>query len=635
MTQDVASEAIREPGADFNRDVSELYRLRMQIFAMSAENERLRNTVSYRLGSAILNARRWRGLLGLPSALMDLIMDSRRRRGHRIQGDGGGAPAINTLLRQILLESDSTSVEQIVSVVEAEKATAHYRGEVLTELAKIIRPADGQKAIDLMRHAARLDTSAARSAIFAGMLLDDGAIDEPHRIYQRLKTQRRGLNLPAQQKAAMVAGAVRVQERGLTIGPKNSSPKFQPINPRSVLYVAASSSPYHTTGYTSRTQALVKAIGSHGWTVHVVTRPGYPQDRNDIHRMPAGVTQTVNGIDYSLLPGPRSNGVPFDKYCAEASQSIYRQLEKVRPGVVHAASNYLNATPALIAARQAGLPFVYEVRGLWELTQAAKNPRFEASERFDWQKQRETAVAQQADLVITISQGLRRELIERGVSADRIVIVPNCVDVDSFKPRPRDQELAKEILLGDSKVLGFVGSMTSYEGLIDLVTALSRLRKNGADVCGLLVGDGPAWQEVREVARSLGMQHHIIMPGRVPHADVARWYSLMDVAVYPRLPSRVTELVPPLKPLEAMAMGLPVVASDVSAIRESIVDGRNGFLFARGEVDSLTSTLERVLQDTRAVRGVAKQGRADVKDLFTWDAAAKSVVQAYAERLSG
>lgn len=635
MTQDVVPGAIREGGSNYNRDVSEVYRLRMQIFAMSAENERLRNTVSYRLGSAVLHAKSWRGIVALPGALVDLVVESRRRRGHRTKADSTGPAAINALLRQILLESDSASVEEIVSVVEGEKATPHYRGEVLTELAKIIRPTDGEKAIQLMRHAARLDPSAARSVIFAGMLLDDGAIDEPHRIYERLKTQRRGLNLPAQQKAAMVAGVVRVRDKGMAIVPRNPKPKFQPINPCSVLYLAASSAPYHTTGYTSRTQALVKAIGGQGWTVHVATRPGYPHDRNDIHRMPMGVTQTVNGIDYSLLPGPRSNGAPFDKYCVEASQSIYRHLEKVRPRVVHAASNYLNATPALIAARQAGLPFVYEVRGLWELTQAAKNPRFETSERFTWQKQRETEVAQQADLVITISQGLRRELIDRGVPEDRIVIVPNCVDVDSFKPRPRDHALAAEILLGDSKVLGFVGSMTSYEGLIDLVTALSCLRKNGVDVCALLVGDGPAWQEVREVARSLGMQHHIIMPGRVPHSDVGRWYSLMDIAVYPRLPSKVTELVPPLKPLEAMAMGLPVVASDVSAIRESIVNDHNGFLFARGDVDSLTTTLERVLQDTRTVRAVAKQGRVDVRNRFTWDAAAKSIVEAYAERLDG
>lgn len=635
MTQDVTPVAIEDTVPSFNREASEVYSLRMQIFAMSAENERLRNTVSYRLGSAILHARNWRGFAGLPGALIDLIAESRRRRGHRAKPDGTGPAAINALLRQILGESDSASVERIVSVVEGEKATSHYRGEVLTELAKIIRPADGEKAIQLMRHAARLDPSPARNAIFAGMLLDDGAIDEPHRIYQRFKTQRRGLNLPAQQKAAMVAGVVRVRDQQLAIAPRNPKPRFQPINPRSVLYLAASSAPYHTTGYTSRTQALVKAIGGQGWTVHVATRPGYPQDRNDIHRMPTGVTQTVNGIDYSLLPGPRSNGAPFDKYCAEASQSIYRHLEKVRPSVVHAASNYLNATPALIAARQAGLPFVYEVRGLWELTQAAKNPRFETSERFAWQKQRETEVAQQADLVVTISKGLRSELIDRGVPEDRIVIAPNCVDADAFKPRPRDSALAKEILLGNSKVLGFVGSMTSYEGLIDLVTALSRLRKGGLDVCALLVGDGPAWQEVREVARSLGMQHHIIMPGRVPHSDVGRWYSLMDVAVYPRLPSRVTELVPPLKPLEAMAMGLPVVASDVSAIRETIINDHNGFLFARGSVDSLTATLERALQDTRDVRSVAKQGRADVRNQFTWEATAKSIVQVYEQRLNG
>jgi glycosyltransferase involved in cell wall biosynthesis len=119
------------------------------------------------------------------------------------------------------------------------------------------------------------------------------------------------------------------------------------------------------------------------------------------------------------------------------------------------------------------------------------------------------------------------------------------------------------------------------------------------------------------------------MPGRVPHADVARWYSLMDIAVYPRRPSKVTELVPPLKPLEAMAMGLTVVASDVAAIAESVIDQKSGVLFERGNPESLYRTLDGVMREPRRARAVARQGRAHVQKLYTWESAAKRLEDAY------
>ena len=186
--------------------------------------------------------------------------------------------------------------------------------------------------------------------------------------------------------------------------------------------------------------------------------------------------------------------------------------------------------------------------------------------------------------------------------------------------------------LGERRVLGFLGSMTGYEGLVDLVSALSRLRKEGIDVCALLVGDGPAFREVREAARDHGVEEHLIMPGRVPHADAPRWYSVMDVAVYPRRPARVTELVLPLKPLEAMAMELPVVASNVSAISETVIHGSNGFLFDKGNVNELISVLGGVLDRPDQSRAIGRAARADVERRFTWARAAESLGLVYGRR---
>ena len=602
----------------------ELTKMRLKIFALAAENERLRSTISYQLGAAILRARHWRGALALPGEIAHLILESRRRRGRGSKSN----VVLQLEVRKALMHPDTADVPALMAALETQKMTPRGRAGVLAEMAALVRDADPDRWLKLLRAAIDIDPAHPRGVQAAVDLMNAGAIEEPRAILTHIAA-RRTLPQSAQTRLQMLDGWARVRDAGLAVPPRKARPVHVPAASRSLMYVAASSMPYHTSGYTARTQALLKAIQGQGWAVNAVTRPGYPDDRNDVHHMPDGAPAPIDGVAYARLAGPKSNTTAFDRYCAEASQALYGHIARTRPALVHAASNYLNAAPALIAARRAGLPFVYEVRGLWELTHAAKDPRFEHSERYEWQRQQESRVACEADLVVAISNGLKNELIERGVDERRIMIAPNCVDPDVFAPRKKDRALARELLLGDSKVLGFLGSMTTYEGLIDLVTALSELRGKGHDVTALLVGDGPALSEVREAARSLGVLNHIVMPGRVPHVDVPRWYSLMDIAVYPRRPSKVTELVPPLKPLEAMAMGLTVVASDVAAIKESVIHQESGFLFERGNPASLLSTLEGVMMEPKRAREVARRGRAHVKKLYTWEAAAKRLDDAY------
>lgn len=623
---------LAQPRASQRSEAADLTNLRLKVLALSAENERLRNTVSFQLGGAILRLRSLDGLRHFPGEIARLVQLSRQRRG-RLK-DGEETPkSLEERLRRIVARAFDTSAEEIEEAVRHEGGSPVVQATLLTGLGNIIRPLDPAKALILSRRAAAVASTPQNNIALANLLVDAGAVEEPLEIYRRLRSKRTPMPFRSNQRMALLEGMVRVQRGGLEIPPRARGERSAGGSP-GLLYVAASSFPYHTTGYTSRTQAVLKALVDAGERVHAVTRPGYPNDRNDVHLMQSDAVQFVNGVTYTRLTGPQSNSTPFDHYCEQASEALSQMIDKTRPTVVHAASNYLNAMPALIAARRAGLPFAYEVRGLWELTQAAKDPLFEASERFRWQREQETRVASEADLVFTISQGLRAELVERGVDAEKIVIVPNCVDSEVFAPRRMDKALRDELLIGQSKVLGFIGSMTAYEGLVDLISAMAELRRQGLDVCALLVGDGPAAQEVREAARSLGVERHLIMPGRVSHAEVARWYSLMDVAVYPRRPSRVTELVPPLKPLEAMAAGIPVVASNVSAIRETVQHGYNGLLFERGDVDDLVEQLKQALTDRRRARVLAKQARRHVQDAFSWNAAAAKIVNAYKERLN-
>lgn len=608
---------------------AEATQLKLKVLTLTAENERLRDTISFQLGNLILGARRWRGLLDLPAGLARLRRQSLERRGRSRAGTAHLSAEAAARLHQISQRLFELGPDEIVASVLAECRDPKMAMRLIADFSSSLQYVDFDKSIALARRTVEYDPSAHRILWLAGVLYNAGMIHEPMALYQRLDREGEALSSSARQRRDIIEGLARIQKDGLAVPPRRS---LKPVRDHSLLYVAASSFPHHVTGYAARTHSLIKAIGAQGWRVEAVTRPGYPADRNDAQHVTGRLgPHEVEGVVYSRLAGPPSNATPFDHYCAKASEALLDHVHKTRPAVVQAASNYVNAAPALAAARRAGLPFVYEVRGLWELTNAARVPHWEGSERFEFQRRQETVVAQEADAVVAISNGLRNELISRGVDERKIIVVPNSVDPQVFRPRPRDRALASELGLEDRKVLGFLGSMTGYEGLVDLVTAMASLRKGGLDVCALLVGDGPAFREVREAARIMGVEDHLIMPGRVPHADAPRWYSLMNVAVYPRRPAQVTELVPPLKPLEAMAMELPVVASNVSAISETLIHRQNGFLFSKGDVDELTDLLGEVIGAPDRSMAVARNARRDVEQRFTWSRAAGSLDGLYGQ----
>lgn len=621
------SEAADGPDDHIKKLAAEAAQLRLKVLTLSAENERLRETISFQLGNLLLAARTWRGFKDLPGGLLRLRRNSQERRGRSRALDPNVNPETADRIQQLSLRAFEMSADEIVAAALAECPDPRLAMRVVADLALSLQLVDFDKSLRLARETIVHDPSPHRISWLAMVLYDAGMIEEPLALYRRLEAAREPMSNRTRQRRDLVEGMDRIRRSGLALPPRKA---LRPVKDRSLLYVASSSFPHHVTGYAARTHSLIKAIHGQGWRVEAVTRPGYPADRNDARNVTGRLgAHEVDGVVYSRLAGPSSGATPFDRYCEQSSQALLDHIHKVRPAVVHAASNYLNALPALMAARKAGLPFVYEVRGLWELTSAARTPHWDGSERFEFQRSQETLAAQEADAVVAISRGLKNELISRGVDGRKIIVVPNSVDPNVFTPRPRDHALASEIGLEERPVLGFLGSMTGYEGLVDLVTALANLRKTGVDACALLVGDGPAFREVREAARVMGVSDHLIMPGRVPHNQTPRWYSLMNVAVYPRRPAQVTELVPPLKPLEAMSMELPVVASNVSAISETLIHRENGFLFNKGDVGELTDLLGEVLGAPDRSMAVARNARRDVEARFTWSRAAARLDDLY------
>jgi glycosyltransferase involved in cell wall biosynthesis len=235
-----------------------------------------------------------------------------------------------------------------------------------------------------------------------------------------------------------------------------------------------------------------------------------------------------------------------------------------------------------------------------------------------------------ADAVIAICEGIRQDLLRRGLAAEKITLVPNAVDNARFAAaKPRDMKIAQSLGLEGTFVLGFIGSFYRYEGLDLLLQAFGSLRDSLPSARLLLVGGGPEEAVLLEKSRALGLEDRIKFVGRVPNEAIEAYYGLLDLAVYPRRTSRLTELVTPLKPLEAMAYGIPVLASAVGGHRELIEDRKTGHLFAADSVDALCSAILAAARNQDVLTLTAKAAKDYVTKQRDWAVVAANYVDFY------
>lgn len=360
-----------------------------------------------------------------------------------------------------------------------------------------------------------------------------------------------------------------------------------------ILHVLDHSLPLQS-GYTFRTRAILKAQQAAGWPVAALT--GVRQYQGGQERG-SGMDE-VDGLRFFRTTGRAVGPSPIGEL-REVNLLAERIVELHREwpfDILHAHSPALNGLAAVRAGQKLGIPVIYEIRAFWEDAAVGNGTGRENSARYFLTRTLETHVARQARAVAVICRGLRNDLVSRGIRADKIVVTPNGVDLSLFgDPPPRDAALADELGLADRPVMGFVGSFYDYEGLDILIEGHAHMGRMGCEADLLLVGGGPMEDALRQQAAASPFADHIHFTGRVPHGEVERYYSLCDLMVYPRKKSRLTDLVTPLKPLEAMAQGQLVAASDVGGHRELIEDGVTGTLFAADDPAAMADAISALL----------------------------------------
>lgn len=360
-----------------------------------------------------------------------------------------------------------------------------------------------------------------------------------------------------------------------------------------ILHVLDHSIPLHS-GYTFRTRAILEQQRALGWNTSHIT--------GIKHTVASVLEESVDGLCFYRTPYPTGlmSTLPILNQLSVIN-TLAKRLEEVarriNPDILHAHSPVLNGVAALRVARRLGIPLVYEVRAFWEDAAVDHGTSKENSLRYKATRALETYVLRRADAVTTICTGLQNEIVARGIAHEKVTVIPNAVDLEHFTVNGvPDQVLMEKLNLKGKHILGFIGSFYAYEGLPLLLQALPGILRLVPDVRVLLVGGGVQEDALKQLAMDLGIADKVIFTGRVPHDQVQRYYDLVDIFVYPRLSMRLTELVTPLKPLEAMAQGRLVVASDVGGHKELIKHGETGYLFCAGNVDSLTDTILDMLK---------------------------------------
>lgn len=430
----------------------------------------------------------------------------------------------------------------------------------------------------------------------------------------------------------LVAGTLRVFEGQWLVDQLpvvGRRPAARYVERCDVLHIVGRTVPYASSGYAVRTDYTVRAQRELGMDARVVSQLGFPWSEG--HKSQR--VEDVGGVPHYRLPSPPSLRRPaaLDAQMSANVDELSELVERIRPGVLHAASDFRNGLIALVVGERLGIPVVYEMRGFWEETWLSRrHPTAIDSDVYRLRRAREDDIAHRSAQVVTLAPAMRDALIERGIATEKISLAPNAVDPAMFPERPRDDRLATQVGIGRGElVVGYISSFVPYEGIDVLIDGIARVRDRGVVAKGLLVGDGPMRSQLERQVRELALEANVIFTGRVPHDQIAAYYSIIDVFVVPRTNASVCRLVSPLKPFEAMAARRAMIVSGTPVLREIVGNGRYGRVFEPENAEDLAVQIALLAADSRAREVLGDDARSHVLAHHTWSRNAERYRQVY------
>lgn len=398
-----------------------------------------------------------------------------------------------------------------------------------------------------------------------------------------------------------------------------------------------------THGYAIRSREIVTKQLEKGLEPLVVTSPS----QSPLGELDAEQSEYIDGVRYFrtcgkiLAPTQEVQDKSPVKAALRVMQNFFllktalRVARTYRPEVIHGHSPFTCGLVANTVAKWEKIPSVYEMRGIWEDSHSGRGKFGEKSLRYRLVRTLDDRALRGASLCCAIGDSLKAEIVSRGIASERVFVVPNGVDVKAFTPRPPDEAVQKRLGLHGKLVFGYIGYFFNYEGLDLLVEAMIRLAPQLPDVSLLLVGDGEIMPLLRKMVADAGISDRVVFTGRVPHKEVTDFYRICDFMVLPRRDTRETRLVTPLKPLEIMAMGKPLISSDVGGHLEMVEDGANGLLFRSEDVSDLVSKCELLARNSGLRMDLGIRARKWVEANRDWRVLVERYITAYEKLTQG
>ena len=400
----------------------------------------------------------------------------------------------------------------------------------------------------------------------------------------------------------------------------------------SVLFLGTNSLPHTGSGYAQRTQSVLSSLIDEGWFVSAATRVQYPLN---IGKLNSALKDRVGAVEYERLL-PQVARHDLSGRVQQQAEELLKKVIRDRPAVLHTTTDFTNALAVKAVSEATGIPWVYEVRGQLADTWLSTRPQAAAgSERYRYFVEREAYVARSASFVLTLGEQMKHNLVEAGVDAGRIEILPNGIG-EEFLQEPIEKEAARAQLGLDPEAfyVGTVSSLVPYEGLETVIHALAKIEDHGKQVKLLIVGDGTEKENLIRLAVELGVQSRCEFPGRVPREKAHLYHSALNLFVVPRVDNTVTRAVTPLKPVEALASRVPVLASDLPALRELISDGETGHLVPAGDVVAWANSIESLIDEPAKAELMGRSGREFVLKTRTWNKNARRLAEIYQQVIS-
>lgn len=395
---------------------------------------------------------------------------------------------------------------------------------------------------------------------------------------------------------------------------------------KKVLFVLNKALPV-INGYSIRSNEIVKRVKESGYEPVLTTRLGW-SPKHEGYEIPKDDINDIKAYYIDKSDKYLTNKTPLNDYFNVYAEEILNIIKKEKPKIIHAASNFQNALPALRAGEMLGLKTIYEVRGLWHHTQTSKNPLFYKSDRFNLQDNYEVLCCDIADEVLCISESLKEHLIGKGIDENKITVVPNGVDTVNMAPSKASGSIIEKYDLEDNIVLGFIGSITVYEGIDFILKAIKSIndsKRLNKRLKFLIVGEGQYLPQLQALVTELDISDDVIFTGKIPHEQVSEFYSVIDITPFPRTRELVCQLVTPIKTYEAMAMAKKVIVSDVAALKEMVIDGENGTYFEAENIDAL----EKAIIEISKNKEIGRHAREWVETNRDWEVLLKIIISIY------